>query len=57
MWEIEKYVFEMTSNFIRFIPFSYKPLTGSRVRRRERVEHVELQKYPENNRFHKPALF
>jgi hypothetical protein len=57
MWGIGKYVFEMTSNLIRFIPFSCKFLTGSRVKRRERDEHVEIQKYAENSGFRKPALF
>jgi len=49
MWEIEKYVLAMTSNFIKSIPFSFKSFTGSRDRRRERGVHVDLQLYAENS--------
>jgi hypothetical protein len=49
MWEIEKYVLEMTSIFIKFMPFSYKSFAGSRVRRRERGAHVEIKIDTENS--------
>jgi hypothetical protein len=49
MWGIEKYVLEMTSNFVRFMSFSHKSFTGSRVRRRETGAHVEIKIYPENS--------